>query len=296
MRNRLLVAPLLAAAALLLGAAGARADATLAAAGDVACAPNNPAFFGGSGDATNCAQGRTANLIGSIGAVDAVLPLGDTQYNSGKLADFRAAYGPSWGRFLSKTRPVVGNHEYGSSGAGGYFDYFGARAGTRGQGWYSYDLSGWHLVALNSECNHIGSAQCSAQVRWLTADLGAHPATCTLAYWHEPPFSSGSAAVKNQGYAMQLWNTLAAAGADVVLTAHKHFYERFAPRNGMVQLITGTGGEDHSGTPKQIAGSVTLNAKTFGVLRVGLHAGSWDAAFLPEPGGSYRDQTWGACR
>jgi acid phosphatase type 7 len=295
MRTRRLPAALLAAAVFLLGAASARADATLAAAGDVACAPNEPYYFGGRGDATHCAQGRTAGLIGSLGAVDAVLPLGDTQYNSGKLADFRAAYGPSWGRFLGQTRPVVGNHEYGTSGAGGYFDYFGARAGARGKGWYSYDLAGWHLVALNSECDKIGSAQCSTQESWLKADLAGHPAACTLAYWHEPPFSSGKAPVKNQAYALRLWGLLAAARADVVLTAHKHFYERFAPRDGMVQMIVGTGGRDHAGTPGPIAGSVTRNAKTFGVLRVGLHAGSWDAAFVPEPDGSYRDQTWGAC-
>ena len=51
-------------------------------------------------------------------------------------------------------RPALGNHEYLTSGAAGYFDYFSSSAcatGTRGQGWYSFDVGTWHFIALELE-------------------------------------------------------------------------------------------------------------------------------------------------
>src|SRR3954452_3877914 len=105
--------------------ASALADPVIAAAGDIACAPDDPFFFSGSGDATHCAQRRTANLVGSV---DAVLPLGDNQYNSGSLTNYLAVFDKTWGVFKGKSYPVPGNHEYGQTNAGGYFSYFGSRA------------------------------------------------------------------------------------------------------------------------------------------------------------------------
>src|SRR4051794_32654740 len=91
----------LAAVALLAFAPAAAAqEATVAAAGDIACAPDDPFFNDGLGGPDNCAQQRTSDLIGSV---DAVLALGDDQYDSGSLSDFMAAYEPSWGRFKAIT-------------------------------------------------------------------------------------------------------------------------------------------------------------------------------------------------
>lgn len=289
-------------------ATAAAADPVIAAAGDIACPASDPLYLGGAGDATHCAQRRTAALIGPV---DAVLPLGDNQYDSGRLSDYQTAYASSWGvpSLLPKTFPVVGNHEYGSPGAKGYFDYFNGvgaatgRAGARGQGWYSYDLGAWHVLALNSECDKIGVAVCAtggAQEAWVRADLVAHPTTCTLAYWHEPRFSSGPAAVTNANNMAPIWNDLYNAGVDVVLTGHKHFYERFAPLNaagavdtarGITELIVGTGGRDHAGTPAKRAGSQVLNAKTFGILKMALHPTSFDWQFVPETATGFKDQS-----
>src|SRR3954447_13114810 len=127
----------------------------IAAAGDIACDPSDPNFHNGTGTSTACRQLSTSNVLVS-GDFDAVLALGDLQYNSGSLDDFRQAYDPTWGRVKSITYPVVGNHEYGQSNASGYFRYFGSRAGTAGKGWYSFDLGSWHIVAINSECDRIG--------------------------------------------------------------------------------------------------------------------------------------------
>jgi hypothetical protein len=135
---------------------------------------------------------------------DAVLVLGDNQYPSGRLAEYRSLYGPTWGRFKSRTRPVPGNHEYETAGAAGYFSYFGRAARPKGRSYYSFDLGGWHLIALNSSADHGPS---SAQERWLRADLVATAKRCILAYWHFPRFSSGA----HQGSWSSLltsWNAL----------------------------------------------------------------------------------------
>ena len=299
-------AAVLAIAALAVCAAASAASATvIAAAGDIACAPDDPFFFGGSGDATHCAQKRTANLIGTA---DGVLTLGDNQYNSGSLTNYLAVFDKTWGVFKGKTFPVPGNHEYGTSGAGGYFSYFGARAGTKGQGWYSFDLGGWHIIAVNSECDRLSGACASggAEERFVRSDLAAHPAKCTMAFWHEPRFSSGTAIVNNAQALAPIWTDLYNAGVDLVLSAHKHFYERFAPlnafgqpvsaTNGMREIIVGTGGDDHAGRPAQITGSQVLNNKTFGVLKVTLNAGSYSWQFVGEPGSTFTDSGSTACR
>ncbi|MDX6620011.1 MAG: hypothetical protein QOK36_2397, partial [Gaiellales bacterium] len=82
----------------------------VAAAGDIAC---DPAL---TMTATTCHQVATSNAI-LAGSYDAVLTLGDQQYNSGSPSQFAGSYQPSWGRFKTITHPVVGNHEYGSPGA-----------------------------------------------------------------------------------------------------------------------------------------------------------------------------------
>src|SRR4051812_17210750 len=117
-RARQLVAAAVLALALGAPAAASAADPVAWAAGDIACAPDDPFFFAGNGDATHCAQKRTAGLI--AGAT-AVLPLGDNQYNSGSLTNYNAVFDKTWGVFKIKSFPVPGNHEYGTTNAGGYF-------------------------------------------------------------------------------------------------------------------------------------------------------------------------------
>ena len=58
----------------------------------------------------------------------AVLPLGDNQYGGGSLWSYRASYDRTWGRFIGRAYPTPGNHEYKTSGAAGYYRYFGSRA------------------------------------------------------------------------------------------------------------------------------------------------------------------------
>jgi hypothetical protein len=253
----------------------------------------------GAGDIAACGRmgdDSTAALIDGIEGT--VFTTGDNAYSSGSPEEYRDCYDPSWGRHRARTRPVPGNHEYLTPGAAGYFAYFGAAAGNPGEGWYSYDLNGWHLVALNSE---MPAGPGSAQERWLRADLAANPARCTLAYWHHPRFSSGR--YGNDPRTDGLWRALYEAGADVVLVGHDHVYERFAPQNpdggadparGIRQFTVGTGGLSlYAFNTPHPTSEVRYN-QTFGVLKLVLERGAYAWEYIPVSG-SFRDTGRTAC-
>jgi hypothetical protein len=114
----------------------------------------------GAGDIAACdsdGDEATAALLDELEGT--ILALGDVVYEDGNAREFARCYDPSWGRHRDRTRPVPGNHEYQTEGAAGYFDYFGAAAGTPGAGWYSFDLGDWHLIGLNSNCDQIGGCE-----------------------------------------------------------------------------------------------------------------------------------------
>ncbi len=269
-------------------------DPVIAAAGDIACDPNLPAFNGGYGNANECHLMQVSDLLVNAGLA-AVLPVGDISNADGSLYVYQGAYDPTWGRVKSITHPVPGNHDYlNAPGALGYFTYFGAAAGDPTKGYYSYDVGTWHIIALNSNCSPVGGCGAgSPQEQWLKADLAAHPNMCTLAYWHHPRFSSGE-----QGSYVAydaFWRDLYAAGAELVLNGHDHVYERFAPQNptagadpkGIQEFIVGTGGKVMNSFATVQPNSVIRHTFTFGVLKLTLHPTSYDWQFVPEAG-----QTW----
>jgi len=274
--------------------AAAASDPVIAAAGDIACGSGSPSK-------TGCHQMATSNLLLG-GGLAAVLPLGDLQYERGALAAFQTFYDPSWGRVKSITHPAVGNHEYGTKGAAGYFAYFGAAAGPPGKGYYSYDIGSWHLISLNSNCGSVGCGPGSPQLTWLQSDLASHPNSCTLAYWHHPLVSSGPHGTT--GAVGSLWNVLYSGGADLILNGHDHDYERFAPQTpqgladpayGIREFVVGTGGRSHYTFSAIKPNSEVRNDNTFGVLMLTLHKASYSWRFVPEAGGTFTDSGTADC-
>jgi calcineurin-like phosphoesterase family protein len=213
-----------------------------------------------------------------------VLVLGDEQYPRGALRDFQRYYGPTWGRLNGRTHPVPGNHEYMTPGAAGYFKYFGARARPRGQSYYSVDLDGWHLIALDS---NIGRDARSAQVAWLHRDLRATKKRCVLAFWHHPRFSSGARHGSDDSVA-PFWRQLYGRRADLVLNGHEHHYERFARQTptaraspgGIREFVVGTGGNSHYPFGAVKPNSERRIGNTYGVLVLVLHPASYEWRFV----------------
>lgn len=268
----------------------------VAAAGDIACEPGEDRTSG------SCRMKDTSDLLVGQGLV-AVLPLGDNQYEDGALEKYRKVYDETWGRVLDMTHPVPGNHEYGTEDADGYFDYFRSAAGSRGRGYYSFDLDGWHLIALNSTCGAVGGCDPgSPQHDWLKADLAASNAACTLAYWHQPRFASGH--YGNDSQYQPFWELLFDDGAEIVLNGHDHNYQRYAPmtpngmRNdgkGIREFIVGTGGKAHYAVDSSGTNREAANGSTYGVLRLTLAEGSYSWQFVPETRGGYTDSGSASC-
>ncbi|MFC6079835.1 CBM96 family carbohydrate-binding protein [Sphaerisporangium aureirubrum] len=263
-------------------------DPVLVGAGDIATS--------GSGD------GATAKLLDDIPGT--VFTTGDDAYPDGSADDFADFYAPTWGRHKARTRPVPGNHEYRTTGAAGYFGYFGPAAGEPGKGYYSYDLGDWHVVALNSNCSEVGGCDAgSPQEQWLRSDLAASAKPCTIAYWHHPRFTSGANHAPDRSVG-PLVRALYDNDAEVVVTGHNHQYERFAPMNprggldearGIRHFVVGTGGATFYGFGTIQPNSEVRDSDTFGVLKLTLHPGSYTWEFVPQAGKTFTDDGTTSC-
>jgi len=258
-----------------------------------------------AGDVAHCDQDgdeATAELLSAMPSATVAM-LGDGAYPQGTPEEFANCYDPSWGIAKARTRPAVGNHEYDTGTAAGYFGYFGAAAGDPTKGYYSYELGAWHVVVLNSECSQIGGCDAgSPQEQWLQADLAASSAECTVAYWHTPRFSSGY--YGGDAKTTALWKALFDHGAELVLTAHEHDYERFAPQTaggtrdddqGIRSFVVGTGGGELRGFDQVAPNSQVRNATSHGVLAMTLRPGGYDWRFVPVAGSTFTDSGSGTC-
>ena len=274
----------------------------IAAAGDIACDPASSSFNGGAGVGLACRQRATSDQLVGAG-YEAVLALGDIQYEDGAFAKFGASYDPSWGRVKGITHPAPGNHEYGTGGAAGYYQYFGAAAGDPTKGYYSFDLGGWHLIALNSNCAAVGGCGVgTTQEQWLRADLAAHSSTaCTLAFWHHPRFSSGEHGSDSTYSAF--WQALYDANADVVLVGHDHDYERFAPQTasgaldttrGIREFVVGTGGKEQRTFPTTQPNRQAWSVESLGILELTLGSSGYAWRFVPAVG-TFTDAGTASC-
>ena len=262
----------------------------------------------GAGDIAECgsrhwADEATADLIDKIPGT--VFTTGDNAYDDGTESEFSNCYGPTWGRFKDRTRPAPGNHDYETYGASGYFDYFGDKAGDSSKGYYSYDIgANWHVLVVNSNCDDVSCAKDSEQEKWVRADLAANTKSCVAAYWHHPRWTSGD----GHGNATEMGPIVQALydnNADVVLTGHNHIYERFAQQNpegkadtarGIRQFTVGTGGADLYGFnyyPEP--NSEARNSDSHGVLKMTLHADSYDWQFVPIEGDTYTGSGTTSC-
>jgi hypothetical protein len=271
----------------------AQPDVVVAAAGDIACG------------LPSCRQDATAKVIDEAIRPDAVLGLGDYQYDQGTLDLFERWYDPYWGRFKAKTYAINGgSHDF--WGTWDYLTYFtGAAAQLQPEGSFSFDLGHWHLIALNSYCFERSSCDDAAVTNWLVEDLKANEATCTLAYLHQPYWTSDTP-VHERSSNLRPWiEALHAAGAELLLQAHNHHYERFdrqAPDDsldevrGLEAFVVGTGGRGFYSLAGAMApNSRVHNSNTFGVLKLTLHETSYDFEFVPVAGGTFTDSGSTAC-
>ena len=238
----------------------------------------------------------TANVLDGVPGT--VFSLGD-HVLSGTDSDFTACYTPSWGRHLSRTRPVPGDKEYLVTGATPYYAYFGAAAGDPTKGYYSFDLGAWHVIVLNTS---LSTSATSAQVQWLKADLQASSRSCTAALFHYPLFSSGTTGPRTS--VKPLWDALYQYNADLVINGHYAIYERFAPQDpagnadaarGLREFTIGTGGQNSNSLVTVAANSEKRANGTYGVLRFTLVPNGYTWSYLLAAGKTLTDAGSALC-
>ena len=258
-----------------LAPVAAAASVRVVAAGDIACRPKAKVR------PRQCRQAATATLAARL-RPQLVLPIGDTQYQRGELRNYRRSYARSWGKLLSRTRPTVGNHEYRTRGARGYYAYFKHRQ-PGPPGYYRSSIAGWAIYHLNSNCDKVS---CRTQAAWLHRQMEATPARCTIVTMHHPRYSSGNQG--NAAFTDPLWDVAHSHGNDLVLSGHNHLYERFQPLDGsgrldtargMQSFVVGTGGRSLFPLGTRQPGSVYLQNRVHGVLALDLSADAYSWAF-----------------
>jgi hypothetical protein len=277
-------------ASLAAGPSTSPVTGTATTSGTPGASPTGDPVLVGAGDIGQCdsdGDEDTAALLDGIPGT--VFTAGDNAYENGTAEQFRDCYAPSWGRHLARTRPAPGNHDWETANLAAYFEYFGdAAKGPGGSSWYSYDLGTWHVIVLDSMCTKVGGCEpASRQGQWLAADLAASDATCTLAIFHHPRFTSGE---HGNTEAMDgFWRPLYAAGVDVVVNGHDHDYEWFDPQDpdgradparGIRQFIVGTGGAPLRDFPRVAPNSAGRVSIAHGVLAFALHEGSYGWQFI----------------
>ena len=265
--------------------------------------PGSRQVLVGAGDIAKCTStgdAQTSVLLDQVAGW--VMALGDNAYPNGTAADFANCYDPpdSWGRSKARTHPVAGNHDYYTAGAIPYYDYFGAQAGPRSLGYYSYDLGAWHIVVINSSVDVVAG---SVQEKWMRADLAATRQSCSLVMFHHPLYSSGPTGGSSKMRPM--YQAAYDLNVDLIITAHEHVYERFKPQdaNGNVDLVRGirefvigTGGEGNASsavTPLPNS-EARYGGTTFGVIKLSLDPGSYSWQYMPAKG-TFTDAGTGAC-
>ena len=266
-----------------------------------------PVVLVGAGDIANCDVTGGSGAVATAALLDkipgTVFTVGDHAYPSGTMKQFMDCYDPRWGRHKARTRPAPGNHDYLTANAKAYYEYFGDSAGPDRRGYYSYALGAWHIVSLNS---FIDADRGSAQIKWLRQDLTDNRATCTLAYWHIPVFSSGPHGIDQRASAhmLEAWRVLYEFHADVVINGHDHDYERFAPQDpkgkadperGIREFVAGTGGGGLYQFKQTRPNSEVRSNRSYGVLKLTLGATDYTWEFVSAAGEPFHDSGTSAC-
>ena len=269
---------------------------TVVAVGDIACDPGSSSWNNNNGTATACRHKYTAELAKRL-APAYVLALGDLQYEDGALAKFQQSYDPTWGQLKTLTKPVPGNHEYQTSGASGYYDYFGALAGDRSKGYYVFDLgNNWIAIAINSNCSKVGGCGAgSPQYQFVQNVLQANRGKNVLVFLHHPYWTTGNYYGQYKSSLGDLYRLFDQYGVDLSLAGHDHNYQRYAIQNadsvcntGSVRhFVVGTGGKNVYDADVHAADEPCDEVRidnAYGVLKLVLYADHYEWAFVREDG------------
>ncbi len=223
----------------------------------------------GSGDQS---EGEVADLIKSW-QPDFIITLGDNNYPIGSaghideaigqffhsfIYPYTGSYGP--GADVNRFFPCLGNHDVQTDYGQPYYDYFTLPGNER---YYDFTWGPVHLFALdNIETEPDGVGETSVQAEWLKAGLAASNSPWNIVYMHYAPYSSGPhGSITYAQWPYGEW------GAEAVLSAHDHTYERLL-ENGLVYFVNGVGGAGRYNFVNIVDGSQMRYNAEYGAMKI----------------------------
>ncbi len=237
---------------------------------------------------------------------DFILTVGDNDYSDGAyrgtfeglelavgqyfhefIGNYPGGEGP--GATANRFFPVPGDHDWGDTcddpqGLDDYLRYFTLPPENSGtERYYDFRRGPVHFFALHSleGCEPNGVTADSAQAQWVRSAALASDATFKIAYFHNPPYSSGARHVGGGTHMRWPWDEW---GFDLVISGDDHVYERIE-REGVVYLVNGLGGVDrHEFLALPAAGSLVRFADEHGAVRADVFASHLDIRFLTAAG------------
>ena len=215
----------------------------------------------------------------------AVLYLGDV-YERGTREEFERKVRGPYRPLLRRMLPTPGNHEW-PRHTEGYDAFWRSVTGRPTAPWYAVRIGGWTLLSLNSEAPH---GRRSAQVAWLRRRLRSG-GTCRIAFWHRPRFSAGRHG--DQPDIQPLWEALRGR-AVLALAGHDHNLQRFRPRDGIVQIVSGAGGRERYRIRRRQRVAFA-DDRHYGGVRLTLHPRRAGVEFVTS-GGRVLDRSTVGCR
>lgn len=278
------------------------------AVGDLACDTANANYNEGNGIVDGCKQKFVGRAL-EREKVDAVLLLGDLQYQTGSFEEFERSFVPYFRDIKSPIYTVAGNHDYGNgtvvggdlSGYKKAFDLYFPQATYQKEGkpYYEFNLGPWQVYALDSNCEYVGGCgEGSEQYQWLTSKVNEASPVCSIGFWHHPVYTSGTHKdALDTARARSFLNLLDDTGADIVLNGHDHHYERVSPGDsGIRQFISGAGGYSLRKVSEPFAlGQEKVIDDQFGYLYLELFPGRYEWAYK-DVYGNVLDSGMDSCR
>jgi hypothetical protein len=205
-----------------------------------------PQFIVTVGD-NNYPSGAAATIDRNVG-----------KYYHGFIAPYRGSYGP--GAASNRFFPTLGNHDWDTSGAKPYLNYFTLPGNER---YYDVVFDTVRLFVIDSDAHEPhGITPTSRQADWLRRRLSASRSCWDLVFMHHPPYSSGQ-----PGSNRVLQWPYRAWGADAVLAGHAHVYERLVV-DRLLYFVNGLGGEEIHAFGVTAPGSQKRYNRDFGAMLV----------------------------
>ena len=223
-------------------------------------------------------EGNVARLVKSWRPAF-IITLGDNNYPSGKAETIDANIGQFYHEFIhpyvgnfgagagsNRFFPSLGNHDWITTGASGYLDYFTLPGNER---YYTFTNGPVQLFCLDSDrAEPDGITPESIQGQWLRRELAASTAPWKLVYFHHAPYSSGSWHGTYSGETAYFRWPFKEWGATAVLAGHDHIYERvFTGR--LTYFVNGLGGDSYDPPHRPlVSGSQKFFTGDFAAMRM----------------------------